>query len=69
MKDVLGSLQLTNYRQYIDYHIVRDTLEEVKVLIHYVDAEDQDTDVRKRPLEWKSLANNVEILTRVWYRG
>ena len=62
MNDVQGAVTLTHYKQYIQYHIVRDTLEEVEVLIHYVEAKDQHLDVRTKPLDRKSLANPVGTL-------
>ena len=59
MKDVQGAAALTHYKQYIQYHIVRDTLEEVRVLIHYVEEKSQHTDGRTQPLNRTSLANHV----------
>ena len=40
----------------------RDTLQNVRVLIHYVEAKGQHTDVRTKLLDLESLANNVEAL-------
>ena len=62
MKDVQGAVTLNHYKQYIQYHIVHDTLKEVKVLILYVEANFQHTDVPMQSLDWKSLANHVGAL-------
>ena len=43
----------------------RDTLQEVRVLIHYVEAKGQHTDVRTRLLDLESLANNVGALMNI----
>ena len=43
----------------------RDTLQEVRVLIHYVEAKGQHTDLRRKLLELESLANNVEALMNI----
>ena len=43
----------------------RDTLQEVRVLIHYVEAKGQHTDVRTKLLDLESLANNVEALINI----
>ena len=53
---------ILKYTRTVANHIFRNTLEEVKVLIHYVEAKDQHTDVRTKPLDWKSLTNHVGTL-------
>ena len=40
----------------------RNTLQEVRVLIHYVEAKGQHTDGRTKLLDLESLANNVRAL-------
>ena len=59
MKVIQGAVTLTHYKQYVQYHTVRGTLEEVKVLIHYVEEKSQHTDGRTQPLNRTSLANHV----------
>ena len=43
----------------------RDTLQEVRVLIHYVEAKGQHTDGRTKLLDLESLANNVGTLMNI----
>ena len=43
----------------------RDTLQEMRVLIHYVEAKGQHTDVNRKRLDLESLANNVEALMNI----
>ena len=62
MKYVQGEVTLSNYRQFIEYEIIRDILEEGKVLIHYVEAKGQHMDVRTQPLDWKTWAPHVGAL-------
>ena len=42
-----------------------NTLQEVMVLIHYVEAKGQHTDVRTKLLDLESLANNVGALMNI----
>ena len=43
----------------------RNALQEVRVLITYVEAKGQHTDVRSKLLDLESLANNVEALMNI----
>ena len=75
MNDVQGAVTQTHYKQYIQYHIVRDALEEVKVLIHYVESKDQHTDVRPKASSLEvvgqprrdSHEHKHEMSSRIWY--
>ena len=62
MKDVQEAMTLTNYKQYIEYRVVHDNVDELKVFVHYVVVKALHTEVRTRPLDWKSLANHVGAL-------
>ena len=66
MKDVQGAVSSTNHLQGIrrvSYR--RDTLQEGRVLTHYVEAKGQHTDVRTKLLDLESLANNVGALMNI----
>ena len=43
----------------------RDTLQEVRAFIHYVEVKGQHTDVRTKLLDLESLANNVGALMNI----